>query len=70
MTLPASMASHDQQTVLRWSGTDEPIKHQRYRISTEDGRTFEGRTDAAGLTERFTSTIPFGSYTIEALDDE
>jgi type VI secretion system secreted protein VgrG len=65
----ASESAHDQQTVLRWIGTDEPMKNQRYRITTEDGRIFEGRTDAAGLTERFTSAIPFGRYTIEALDD-
>jgi type VI secretion system secreted protein VgrG len=68
-TLPKSEAAHDQQTVLRWIGTDEPMKNQRYRITTEDGRTFEGRTDATGLTERFTSAIPFGRYSIEALDD-
>ena len=66
---PASEAAHDQQTVLRWVGTNEPMKNQRYRITTEDGRTFEGRTDAAGLTERFASAIPFGRYTVEALDD-
>lgn len=69
VTPPASEAAHDQQTVLRWIGTDEPIKNQRYRITTEDGRTFEGRTDANGLTHRFTSTVPFGRYSIEALDD-
>lgn len=69
VTLPKSELAHDQQTVLRWIGTDEPMKNQRYRITTEDGRTFEGRTDAAGLTERFTSAIPFGQYTVEALDD-
>lgn len=69
VTLPTSETAHDQQTVLRWIGTDEPMKNQRYRITTEDGRTFEGRTDEAGLTERFTSAIPFGSYSIEALDD-
>ena len=69
VTPPSSESAHDQQTVLRWMGTDEPMKNQRYRITTEDGRTFEGRTDAAGLTERFTSAIPFGRYTIEALDD-
>jgi type VI secretion system secreted protein VgrG len=64
-----SESAHDQQTVLRWFGTDEPMINQRYRITTEDGRRFEGRTDAAGLTERFTSAVPFGRYTIEALDD-
>jgi type VI secretion system secreted protein VgrG len=67
--LPASEAKHDQQTVLRWIGTDEPMQIPRYRITTEDGRTIEGRTDSAGLTERFTSAIPFGRYSIEALDD-
>lgn len=66
---PTSTTAHDQQVVLRWTGTEEPISHQRYRITTEDGRTFEGHTDAAGLTERFDSTIPFGRYSIEALDD-
>lgn len=69
VTLPTSGPAHDQQTVMRWIGTNEPMKDQRYRITTEDGRTFEGRTDATGLTERFTSAIPFGQYTIEALDD-
>lgn len=69
VTLPTSGPAHDQQTVLRWAGTDEPMKNQRYRITTEDGRTFEGRTNAIGLTERFTSAIPFGRYTVEALDD-
>jgi type VI secretion system secreted protein VgrG len=69
VTSPTGEAAHDQQTVLRWIGTDEPIKNQRYRITTEDGRTFEGRTDANGMTERFTSTIPFGRYSIEALDN-
>ncbi|KQV51757.1 type VI secretion system Vgr family protein [Massilia sp. Root335] len=66
---PANEEAHDQQTVLRWVGTDEPMKNQRYRITTEDGRTIEGRTDATGLTERFSSAIPFGRYTVEALDD-
>jgi type VI secretion system secreted protein VgrG len=69
MDLPTSETNHDQQIVLRWIGTDEPMKNQSYRITTEDGRTFEGRTDAAGLTERFPSIIPFGIYSVEAFDD-
>lgn len=69
VTPPKSEAQHDQQTVLRWIGTDEPMQNQRYRITTEDGRSFEGRTDANGLTERFSSAISFGRYSIEALDD-
>lgn len=67
--LPRSDMLHDQQAVLRWIGTDEPMTDQRHRITTEDGRVFEGRTDATGMTERFTSAVPFGSYTVEALDD-
>jgi type VI secretion system secreted protein VgrG len=69
VALPKSESAHDQQTVLRWIGTDEPMKNQRYRITTEDGRTFEGKTNAAGLTERVASALPFGRYSIEALDD-
>lgn len=69
VTLPKSESAHDLQTVLRWMGTDEPMTNQRYRITTEDGRTFEGRTDAAGLTERVDSAVPFGRYSIETLDD-
>jgi type VI secretion system secreted protein VgrG len=69
VALPKSEAAHDLQTVLRWIGTDEPMKNQRYRITTEDGRTFEGKTNAAGLTERVASALPFGRYSIEALDD-
>jgi type VI secretion system secreted protein VgrG len=69
VALPKSESAHDLQAVLRWVGTDEPMKNQRYRITTEDGRSFEGRTDAAGLTERVASAVPFGRYSIEALDD-
>jgi type VI secretion system secreted protein VgrG len=68
VTLPGGEAAHDQQIVLRWMGTDEPMSNQRYRITTEDGRTFEGQTDSEGATERFASTIPFGRYIIEAID--
>lgn len=68
VTLPKSESAHDLQAVLRWMGTDEPMSHQRYRITMEDGRIFEGRTDAAGLTERVASTLPFARYSIEALD--
>ncbi|WP_229415760.1 type VI secretion system Vgr family protein [Pseudoduganella armeniaca] len=67
---PASESAHDQQAVLRWIGTDEPMKNQRYRVTMEDGRTIEGRTDGEGKTERFDSAIAFGRYTIEALDDQ
>ncbi|WEF33632.1 DUF2345 domain-containing protein [Pseudoduganella chitinolytica] len=67
---PTSQTAHDQQTVLRWIGTDEPMKQQRYRITTEDGRVIEGRTDGDGKTERFNIEIPFGRYTVEALNEQ
>jgi len=55
--------------MLRWTGTHEPMKNQRYRITTESGRSFEGRTDGTGMTARFPSDIAYGLYTIEPLDD-
>jgi len=66
---PKSAAAHDQHTGLRRLGAAAPMTSQRYRITTEDGRTFEGRTDAAGLTEQVDSAVPFGRYSIETLDD-
>lgn len=62
-------AHFDQQVVLRWAGTHAPIPHQRYRIVTEDGRVFEGCSDANGLTERFESSLAFGRYRVEILTE-
>jgi len=38
-------------------------------VTLEDGQVIEGRTTADGMTENFKTDIPFGGYTIEALDD-
>lgn len=67
--VPTSDMTHDQQTTMRWIGTNEPMKNQRYRITTEAGQIIEGRTDANGLTERFPSSIAYGRYTLEPLND-
>ena len=69
LDLPSSDLKFDQQVMLRWTGTHEPMKNQRYRITTESGRSFEGRTDGTGMTARFPSDIAYGLYTIEPLDD-
>jgi len=49
--------------------TGEPLAEQRYRITMEDGQIIEGKTGADGLTNDFSSTIPFGSYVIEVLSE-
>lgn len=68
-TLPKSAMAHDQRVQITDLNTGQPIANQRYRATLEDGQVIEGRTDAQGLTQILKSTIPFGRYTIEALDD-
>jgi len=55
--------------VLTWDGTDEPIVNRRYRITLEDGRVVEGRTDAAGHTQ-LVDMPNFQHVAVELLDDE
>ncbi|MBS0427438.1 MAG: type VI secretion system tip protein VgrG [Proteobacteria bacterium] len=69
LNVPSTRVDFNQQVVMRWHGSDEPMKNHRYRITTEEGRVIEGRTDAQGKTERFDSGIAYGRYTIEPLDD-
>ncbi len=69
VALPVTQANFDQQIQLRWSNTGEPMVDQRYRIASEDGRVFEGRTDSSGLTERFSVDLTFGQYHIEHLGE-
>ncbi|MCR6479986.1 type VI secretion system tip protein VgrG [Variovorax sp. ZS18.2.2] len=69
VNVPSSKASFNQQVVMRWHGSEEPMKNQKYRITAEDGKVVEGRTDAQGKTERFDSSVAYGRYTIEPLDD-
>lgn len=69
VNMPSSDLKFDQQVTLRWLGTNEPMKNQRYRITTETGQTLEGRTDANGLTERFPMSLAYGQYAIQPLND-
>lgn len=69
MRMPKSMVEHDQRVRLADMSTGEPLGNQRYRVTLEDGQVIEGRTTVDGMTENFKTDIPFGGYTIEALDD-
>lgn len=69
MHMPESMLEHDQRVRLTDLTTGEPLTNQRYRVTLEDGQVIEGKTGADGMTQSFTSEIPFMSYVIEALDD-
>jgi type VI secretion system secreted protein VgrG len=68
-TLPKSAASYDQRVRIADLNTGVPIANQRYRVKLEDGREIEGTTDAQGLTQLLKSAIPFGRFTIEAIED-
>ena len=69
MRLPESAVKHDQRVRVVDLSTGVPLAGQRYRITLEDGQIVEGRTDTDGMTQDFTSEIPFAHYTIEALDE-
>jgi type VI secretion system secreted protein VgrG len=59
---------HDQQVLVTDQISDDPLPNRRYRITVEDGNTYEGVTNAEGLTERFSTSTAFSSYRIEILD--
>jgi type VI secretion system secreted protein VgrG len=59
---------HDQQVLVTDLQTGEPLSDYRYRITVEDGNSFEGKTNSEGLTERFSSKVAFARYEIELLD--
>ncbi|MGW8389369.1 type VI secretion system Vgr family protein [Pseudoduganella sp. HUAS MS19] len=59
---------HDQQVLVTDLRSDKPLVNQRYRITVEDGKVYEGRTDSEGLTERFKTTAAFARYEIELTD--
>ncbi|RSZ56872.1 type VI secretion system tip protein VgrG [Massilia atriviolacea] len=67
--MPDSTAAHDQRVRIVDLSTGEPMPDQRYRATMEDGQVVEGRTDAQGMTQKLTSSIPFAHFSIEALDD-
>jgi len=67
--LPESEVAHDQRVRIVDMSSRKPFKNQRYRITMEDGEVIEGITADDGMTQEFTSKIPFGSYIIEAIYD-
>lgn len=67
LSLPESIASHDQRVRMVDLNSGDPLVNHRYRVTMEDGQVFEGVTDAEGLTDVLNSEIPFGSYEIEAV---
>jgi type VI secretion system secreted protein VgrG len=69
MRMPESSAEYDQRVRMVDLSTGEPLANQRYRATMEDGQIIEGQTDADGLTQILSSTIPFGHFAIEAIFD-
>ena len=69
LTLPKSEIAHDQRVRVSDLNTGEPMANQRFRAKLEDGQEIEGTTDAQGMTQILTSSIPFGGYNIEAIND-
>jgi hypothetical protein len=59
--------AHDQYVHI--TDLNTPIANRRFRVTLEDGHEIEGTTDSLGLTQILKSTIPFGRYTIEAIND-
>ena len=68
LNIPRQEVEHDQQVLITDLQTGEPLSNCRYRVSVEDGNTFEGITNVQGLTERFSSKVAFARYEIELLD--
>ncbi|MGV7211625.1 type VI secretion system Vgr family protein, partial [Oxalobacteraceae bacterium A2-2] len=68
LKFPVSNVEHDQRVLVVDLKTEEPLPKRKYRIEIEDGSVIEGETDEAGLTERFSSKMPFASFKITILD--
>ncbi|NRR29988.1 type VI secretion system tip protein VgrG [Oxalobacteraceae bacterium] len=68
LDLPTTEVDHDQRVEVSDLRSNEPIPNRRYRITSEDGRVFEGTTDEDGLTEKISTKLAFGHYEIELLD--
>jgi len=66
--IPSVEVEHDQQVLVTDLQTGRPLASRRYRISLEDGHSFEGVTDSEGLTERFDTKKAFARYEIELID--
>ncbi|UGQ48198.1 type VI secretion system Vgr family protein [Massilia endophytica] len=60
----------DQQVRICDNKTGEPLPNCRYRISADDGRSFEGTTDDQGFSQRFRTKDPFSKYRVEVLHQD
>lgn len=69
LSVPKSESVHDQRVRITDLNSGEPLVGQRFRAKLEDGQEIVGTTDAEGLTQILKSSVPFGRFTIEALDD-
>jgi type VI secretion system secreted protein VgrG len=67
LRMPESLVEHNQRVQVVDLSTGEPLADQHYRITMEDGQVIEGKTGSDGLTNDFSSKIPYGSYVIEVL---
>lgn len=50
--------------------TGEPLVDYPYKLKTENGKVFEGRTDSDGCTIRMTSDKPEAIYLVEEWEEE
>jgi type VI secretion system secreted protein VgrG len=69
MNMPHDILNHDQHVRIVDLSTGKPLANQRFSAMMEDGQVTEGTTDANGLTQILKSSIPFGKFTIRAIDD-
>ena len=68
LKIPSMDVEHDQQVLVTDLQTGSPIPSRKYRITVEDGNTFEGVTNSEGLTERFRTKTAFARFEIELID--
>ncbi len=68
ISVPSTEVEHDQQVMVTDLQTGSPLPERKYRITVEDGNTFEGVTDKEGLTERFRTRKAFATFEIELIE--
>jgi len=60
----AATTTHDQHFLVQDEKTGKPLANIPYKITLENGKSIEGKTDASGLTEKISDT----SSTIATLE--
>lgn len=66
---PASSVGYDQRFQVTNPRTGQPLRDMPYRIVTDNGEEFEGRTDAQGCTQRIASDHAL-SATLHVFEEE